>query len=237
MTYPQDYNTTAFPAGTSIAVSRTFGIWVMVLFFVIICACGGILWARHNRSVDPLLIYVDGAHGEWRLVGLPRDRADAKRTIPYYQSVQYSLVGVFTKKWFTISTDAAANEARWGICDRETECTTLFVDTFNTSGGCDIYCMTDMAFYNKFVDTVLPMYKTYESFGDSWWLNPAKMEIHPNGEINETGGNWIVKATAHSSMNDNFDIIAYVTVARDMDDYPQTLGFYIKDFRAYRQEQ
>ena len=39
-----------------------------------------------------------------------------------------------------------------------------------------------------------------------------------------------------SNLNGDFDVIAYVKIARDAQRYPQTLGFYVAEFNAFREQ-
>ena len=232
MDYPDDFNTSAFPAGKRIAVSRTAGIWVMVSFFLIIVCCLALPWIQKNMVMNPMVIYVNGASGTWELVGNQTVRQD----IPYYASVQRALVGVFTKKWFTLSDDALVNAARWESCDRQTVCATRMVNSLYTNAECGLYCMTDDEFYRIFTTNVLPMYQTAASFGERWYVNSSKIDVKQNGKIDVSGGDWVVRATVRSSINGNFNIIAYVHVDRDTEHYPQNLGYYISNFNAYKEQ-
>ncbi len=232
MDYPDDFDTSAFPAGKRIAVSRTAGIWVMVSFFLIIVCCLALPWVQKNTVIDPLVVYVNGSNGTWELVGTQKTHQD----MPYYVSVQRALVGLFTEKWFTLSDDATVNAERWDSCDRETVCATRVDSSLYTHAGCDLYCMTDDEFYRNFTTNVLPMYQTTASFGERWYVNPSKIIVNQNGNITDQGGEWIVRATVRSSINGNFDIIAYVQVMRDTERYPQTLGYYVSNFNSYREQ-
>ena len=58
----------------------------------------------------------------------------------------------------------------------------------------------------------------------------------PSGKITKDGGTWIVRTSVRSNLNGDFDVIAYVKIARDMERYPQTLGFYVTEFNAYREQ-
>ncbi|MBR4806848.1 MAG: hypothetical protein IKZ64_03405, partial [Alphaproteobacteria bacterium] len=79
-------------------------------------------------------------------------------------------------------------------------------------------------------------YKQAASFGERWFVNPAKIFVMQNGNITKTGGSWIARANVRSSLNGEFKIVAYVRVVRDMEKYPQTLGYAIAEFNAYREQ-
>jgi hypothetical protein len=56
----------------------------------------------------------------------------------------------------------------------------------------------------------------------------------PIGEIKDIGGTWQVRATIITNASQQIDILAYAKVERNQDLYPQTLGYYIADFNAYK---
>lgn len=231
MDYPDDFETSAFPAGKRIAVSRTFGIWVVVAFLIIIGFCIALPWLRANQTVNPFVIYVDSARGEWQLIGRPLGTGGAT----YYQSVQRALVGIFTEKWFTITGNSDKNARAWERCNRETECTRRVPNTFANVGGCDIYCISGETMYQDFVTNMLPQYRAYESAGERWYMNPNKITVFPAGTITRAGGTWVARGHVHSSESGDFDVVAYVKVAHDATRYPQTLGYYITGFNAYKE--
>lgn len=231
MDYPDDFENSAFPAGKRVAVSRTMGIWIAVAFLIIIGFCVALPWLRANQTVNPFVIYVDSTRGEWQLVGRPL----GEKNIPYYQSVQRALVGIFTEKWFTISANAQKNARAWERCNRETECTRHVPNTFANVDGCDIYCISGEGMYQNFVTDVLPQYRAYESAGERWYIDPNKITVFSGGKITANGGTWVARARVYSNINGHFDIIAYVKVAYDVARYPQTLGYYITGFNAYRE--
>ncbi len=231
MVYPDDFNTSAFPAGKRVALSRTMGIWSTIAFLIIIGVCIALPWLRANQTVNPFVIYVDSMRGEWQLIGRPLDKKD----VPYYQSVQRALVGIFTEKWFTVTGNAEKNEQHWKRCSRENDCARRVPNTFANMDGCDIYCISGEGLYQKFVTDVMPLYQGYELVGEKWYVDPNKITVFPGGAITKTGGTWIARGQVYSNVNGHFDIIAYVKVAYDVARYPQTLGYYITGFSAYRE--
>lgn len=232
MAYPDDFDTSAFPAGKRIAVSRTAGIWVMVSFLLIIFCCAALPWIQSNMTIEPFVIYVDGAHGNWELVG----RQNVKEREPYYISVQQALVSIFTEKWFTLSDNAEKNAEHWSYCDRETECKNRIESTLYGNAKCDLYCLADDELYRNFTKKVLPLYQTTASFGERWYANPSKIIAKPNGKITESGGSWVVRAHIRSSISGDFDVIAYVQIGYNKQLYPQTLGYYVSGFNSYREQ-
>lgn len=231
--YPEDFDTPAFPAGKRIAISRTFGVWVMFVFFLVVACCIAIPWLQNNRTVSPYVIYVDGMHGKWELLGQIKENI----VVPYYDSAQRALAGIFTEKWFTISDTPEKNAKNWQECDREQDCAGRISNTFESSAGCDLYCMAGDNMYARFAEKVLPMYKSYESMGQRWYVDTNKITISRSDDDAHSGGMWIVRARVRSNLNGDFNVIAYVKIARDVERYPQTLGFYVTDFNAYRDGQ
>lgn len=232
MAYPDDFDTSAFVAGRRIALSRTVAIWVMISMFLIIACCVALPWLQRNMRINPFIVYVNGTHGEWHLIG----RDITKRDIPYFSSMQRALVGIFTEKWFTITENPEQNELHWGQCNRADICGHEIANTFWNDGGCDLYCISGENMYQNFVTNVVPLYRARESFSDRWNVDPTQMIIYPDGTPTISGGSWIVRARVRSNLNGDFNIIAYVKVARDKDTarYPQTLGYYITGFNSYR---
>ena len=234
MDYPEDFDTPAFPAGKRIAISRTLSVWVMVAFFFCIVLCVAIPWIQKGRTVNPYVIYVDGMRGRWEMVG----QTKSQKIVPYYESVQRALVGIFTEKWLTISDNPDKNARNWMQCNRETDCVDRISNTFESSNGCDLYCMMGDGMYNRFAEKVLPLYKSYASIGQRWFVDENKIAIIPSGTISDDGGMWVTRARVRSNLNGDFNVVAYVKVARDTQErYPQTFGFYVTEFNAYREWQ
>lgn len=230
--YPNDFDTSAFPAGKRISVARIAAICSMISFFLIICMCGAIWWLNFQRTIAPVLIYVNSTTGDWRVIGQKTNSQESE----YYYAVQRSLVGVFTEKWFTISGNPEKNEQIWSRCNRDEICTKRIEQTNATHSGCDIFCMSGDQVYKDFVDKIIPIYKTRASFGDQWSINVNTINVLPDGNITEAGGQWIVRAHVRAVPGPGFNIIAYVNLLRDNENYPQTLGYYIDSFKAYKEE-
>ena len=230
MAYPDDFDTSAFVAGRRIALSRIAAIWVMVALFLVVATCIALPLIQRRMRISPFIIHVDGAHGEWNLVGYDAPEID----IPYYASVQRALVGIFTEKWFTISGDKNLNESNWAGCNRTNICSQTVPNTFWNGAGCDLYCISGTDMYQNFTNNVLPSYQSRLEFGERWYVDMSNITIQPNGRITKSGGSWVVNARVHSNLNDDFDIIAYIKVAYDIARYPATLGYYVTKFNSYR---
>lgn len=229
LVYPDDFNTAGFPAGTQIAVSRTFGIWTAVLFFLVLVCAVAIPWVIRYKTVNPFVIYVNAPNGDWKLIGHQTHNVDKNSLYV----IQHSLVDIFTKKWFKITKDAERNTTMWGTCAREKVCVNRVLSTLESNEGCDLYCLSDDSVYDVFAQDVVPFYETLVSVGDTW--NVRSIRVLPYEDITQSGGGWIVRGVINSSRSGEFDFVAYVKVARNITKYPQTLGFYVSDFYAYRE--
>ena len=229
--YPEDFNTSAFPAGRRVALSRAVGIWIAVSLFLIVFGCIAIPWLIKNRTIDPFVIYVDAPVGQWRLVG----RSDTKRSISYYDAIQRALVGVFAENWFAISSDSDINDANWAQCSRAQVCDARIPSSNNGGTECGIYCLAGEDLYQNFKTKILPIHQDIADTGETWTLNGKGLMITPSGTVTPNGGMWTVRGRVLSDHMGMFDVIAYVTVARNIEMYPQTFGFYVTDFKAYRE--
>ena len=231
--YPGGFDTTAFPAGKRISVARVAAICCMTAFFLIVCLCGAVWWLSPKKTLTPILIYVDAANGQWQMIGSNTQNDDSE----YYYMMQKSLVGIFAEKWFTISTNPEKNTQMWSRCNRDDICVSHMLQTTATTSGCDIYCMTDETTYKSFIEKVVPLYQTRASVGEQWSVNVDTINVVPDGKITESGGRWIVNAHIRAVPGPGFNIIAYVGVAKNDTEYPQTMGYYVNSFNAYNVQQ
>lgn len=227
MDYPNGFDIKSFPAGRTIALSRSFAIWISIVFFLIIAMCGFLLLGIHFKKNYPFLISVDPFTEEWSVITYPRK--SEKESVHQYQIVQEKLVSDFVKNWFTISNDAQINEARWQQCEIE-ECTKS--EQINPDNvECAISCKSDASVFDDFMKNVLPDYRAYTDASGSWSVE--RMLITPN-EVKETSGKWQVVVTIQPAMSAPFDALAFITIEQDQNIYPATLGYYIKTFNSYR---
>lgn len=228
MNYPNDFNVPSFPAGKTVAFSRVMAIWISILFFLIIAACGFILLGQHLKKNYPFLISVDPFTGEWSVVTYPGK--SEKEKIQQYQIIQEKLVRDFVVNWFTISIDNSTNEERWEKCSIE-ECAKP--EQFNpTTKKCAISCKSNDVVFNEFNENVLPEYRELVVARNSQW-NVASMLITPI-KVNEQSSQWQIYATIVSSVTGPFNVLAFITTAQSADEYPSTLGYHITTFNAYR---
>ncbi|MBQ0013204.1 MAG: hypothetical protein KBS86_01365 [Proteobacteria bacterium] len=222
--YPDDFNTSAFPAGKPVAISRFMGIALMVVFVLIISVAGLTLWASRSRSIHPFLIYINRLTGQWMVVG----HRHGNREITRSRTLQESLIYDFTTNWFTIYPDDKKNEILWSKCDRRTDCTRRG----KLNLRCALYCDMSDDMFVTFNDTVAPQYNMRYTSGERW--NVASVFAVPDMAINDKGGNWTVYAQIHSNTSGAFNIIAYVSVGYDIAQHTNTMGYYIKSFNAYK---
>lgn len=228
MDYPGNFETPVFPAGKPIAVSRFMAIGTSVLFFVIICLCGLLLWSSKSDRMVPFMIATNNEYGEWQVIG----RAESVLEYTAERTMQESVVGHFVQDWFRISLDPSENDNAWLACER-TECTTgdslMYGDR-----TCVIFCSSGDDVYSRFRSEVLPGHRAAADNGDVWSISDVDMDIKPAGRITAQGGTWRVNATVSSNVYGRFDVQIFMKVARNDNTYPGTMGFYVADFNAYR---
>ncbi len=229
MDYPGNFDTAAFPAGRRIAISRFMGTAALVLFFLIICTCGLLLWAVRSVRVEPFLISIDRATAQWSVIGRST-AASIKYSTTH--TVQEALVGNFAANWFLITTNSAANDAAWKECNTAT-CTGAEV-LAHTSNECAIFCGAGGKVYEHFTETVMPNYVLRAAAGETWTLLDESLQVTPQSEIDDKGGAWRVYGRVWSSISGEFTVVAFARVSRDVMNYPMTMGYYISDFNAYR---
>lgn len=231
MDYPNDFDTPTFPAGKSIALSRTVAIYISVCFFIIIAGCCFLLYFTKLRQNYPFLISVDPFTDDWTVVAYPQKNLTT--TVEQTQIIQEKLVNDFVTNWFTISGDTKANDARWRECIVE-DCSEP--EQFNPNNvNCAIFCATDNQLYNQFKERVLPEYRArLKQRSEKWRVE--KIDIMPTS-FNETGGLWQAFVSINSTVNKSFNVLVFITVGRLDDAYPATLGYYVKDFNSYRMQE
>lgn len=228
MDYPNDYNIKSFPAGKTIAFSRSVSIWISIAFFLIVALCGFVLLGIHFKQNYPFLISIDPFTDEWNVVTYPGKQD--KESIPQYQIVQEKLVQDFVTNWFTISAITSDNEERWKSCSME-ECAD--VEQFRPDNiKCAISCKSDAVVFEDFSKNVLPDYKSIIVAQSGKW-GVGGMLITPN-KITKSGGAWQVYTTIYSTLSPAFNTLSFITIEQDQNLYPATLGYYVKTFNSYR---
>lgn len=228
MDYPNNFNIPAFPAGKTIALARSVSIWISIVFFLIIAACGFFLLGIHLKKNFPFLISIDSLTGEWVVVTYPGEH---EKSIPQYQYIQEKLVHDFVKDWFTISANQNINEDIWKRCSVD-ECNAP--EQFNpTNKVCALSCKASSTLFDIFTSRVLTDYKARIAQADEKWTPRKNIIITPKN-VSESHSIWQVYTTINSSVNGNFDVLVFVDIERDINLYPSTFGYYINQFNAYR---
>lgn len=230
MKYPDDFDTSTFPAGKQIAVTRTVGIAVMVVFLLIIFACGLLLWAQKSAHIHPFLVSINNITGRWEIVG--HHHNDIKE-IPTTQLLQESVIGNFLEYRFLITNDDAFNSRVWQVCDRNTNCSTENKNP-TTPETCALFCLSGDDAHTTFITKLVPYYQERFLMGEILVPNMTSVKMFPVGQITDTGGTWQIRMNIQSSMVGNIEILAYANIARNLDMYPKTLGYYVADFNAYK---
>ena len=225
--YPDDFNTPTFPAGSYIAVSRVISIAIMVVFVLIMCVGGMIYWMSRVQQVHPFLVAIDDVTGIWRVVG----HDHGERTTSTNISMQESVIADFTKNWFTISAIPAENDVLWMELPKKEEC-----NAYNRKSGANIYCISTDAVYSNFIGNVVPDYQLRIADGETWSVDVDNIYLNETPNVGDNGGTWRALAQIDSNLYGHIQIMAYITLGRDMNRYPKTLGFYVADFNAYRMD-
>ena len=228
MEYPNNFNVPAFPAGPTIALSRGVAIWIAIVFFLILCACGFIFLGFHFQTNYPFLISIDPLTTEWSVVTYPNQ--NKKTTVPQYQIIQEKLVRDYVNNWFTISGDNKINKSRWEKCSVE-DCEAP--NQFNPNNiECALYCSSGDEIFEQFTDKVLPEYKERIAQAHEKWT-VKDMQILPT-DVKEDSSQWQVIPIINSTISSDFVVLVFITIDRDLNLYPANLGYYVKDFNAYR---
>ena len=107
MKYPDDFDTPTFPAGKQISASRAVSIAVMVVFLLILFACGLLLWVQKSVHVHPFLVSINEITGQWEIVG--HQHTDVKQ-MTTVQTLQESVIGKFLEYHFFVTDDADQTE-------------------------------------------------------------------------------------------------------------------------------
>jgi len=227
--YPNNFNVPAFPAGKTIAFTRTVSVWISIVFFFIVVVCGFLLLNIHFRTNFPFLISINPVTEDWAVIAYPNEK---KKPIPQYQYIQEKLVHDFVKDWFSISNDMETNEKTWEACSIE-ECQN-YVQFNPMTKKCALSCKSDAAVFDEFVKKVLPNYRARISQAKEKWTIPTKGLLINPAITSEDSSKWQVYAVVNSSVMGNFNVLIFIDVERDIDLYPSTFGYYIKQFNSYR---
>lgn len=230
MLYPDGFDTPVFPAGKTLAVSRAMSIGTMVVFFLIVCMCAVLLWAKKSIQVHPFLVSVNDVTGQWEVIGHQHDDHVHMTTD---RTLQESVLGNFVRTWFSVAEDGEYNSDVWSECERKTQCNPNHRQYVGNE-KCVIYCIASDNVYDTFVSSVMPVHMEHFKQNDFWRPNMSSIVFTPIGEITEKGGTWQIRATVYSNLSVPVEVLAYAQINRDKDIYPKTMGYYIADFNAYK---
>lgn len=231
MDYPSGFDTPAFPAGKRIAALRVFCVAIMVVFLLIVFACGMLLWVQKSAHVHPFLISINDVTGQWQVVGHQHGKY---KEISTAQTLQESVLVKLLQNWFTITGDDATNSTLWQSCDRDIECRgeNKKISEFEK---CAIYCLSAEDVYDDFVQVTIPDYQARVTAGEMWIMDMPSLQILPIEEPNFNGGTWQIRANVFSNLFEMpMQMLIYANVSRDTNLYPQTMGYYISKINVYR---
>ncbi len=228
MEYPNDFDVPSFSAGKAVAFSRGMSIWISIVFFLVIAACGFILLGVHLKKNYPFIISVDPITNEWTVVAYPHEKQEK---IQQYQIIQEKLARDYVKNWFTISENAQTNEKRWQSCSID-ECANT--EQFKPDNiNCAIACKSSSTLFEDFTKMVLPEYLARVESGNEKWT-VGRMLITPQNKMSENSSDWQVIADITSNISGTFSVLSFVNIKRDVNLYPATFGYYVEDFNSYR---
>ena len=229
--YPSDFNTPAFPAGKSVALSRLMGIASCVTFLLVIFLCGILIWAVRSQRIDPFIVEIDKLTGQWTVVGHSHGNGPIEYSAK--MALQESVLGNFTANWFSVSGDAQVNDAMWQTCERDVDCGTASPYSFSDK-TCNLYCVSGEELFSHFIYDVVPLYQERVALGEEWVVDKNQIYMEPVGNVFDVGGTWRVTATIKSNLAGEISVIAFAKIARNTEKYPQTMGYYVADFNAYK---
>ncbi len=241
LNYPQDFDTPAFPAGRSLAINRFMAIGIAAMAFAVMVMCGLVWWVGQSRRIDPFLVSINPVTGMWNNVG----HSHGENTVDINRAMQESVAGQFVENWFTISEMAQLNNARWQPCRRDE-----ITDTNDTEYADNTYaisCRASQELYSHFVRDVMPEYTQRVENGERWVLDRARIQIEPVSvptvktgmfsapvETFEHGATWRMWTVIQSNISGDMNVVAFIKINRDVARYPETMGFFVTEFNAYK---
>ena len=220
----------SFPAGKTIALTRAVAIWILIVFFLIVSVCGLILLCHKMKTNYPFLVSIDPFTDDWNVITYLNETQKPKQQ---FEIIQEKLVNDYVIDWFTISSDNTINNSRWKKCSTA-ECADS--RQFNpTNVDCSISCKSSELLFKEFSEKVLPQYRAMiERTGETW--GNIKKNILPI-KVTENSSKWQVHLTIQSKTQKTFNVLAFIDIERDVESYPASFGYYVKQFNSYRVEQ
>lgn len=232
MDYPDGFEVPTFPAGKRIMFTRVTGIVTMVVFLLVLVMCGVVMWAQRSARIHPFLVSVNQITGRWEVIGHQHEEV---REMSSTRALQESVIGNFVRNWFLVTENTDLNNVMWASCDRVTQCNPKNKTGIDTN-QCAVYCIVNDELYDKFIKDIVPEYRQRIQSGKTLVCDMASLNINPIGAISDGGGMWLVQITLREGKNSRINIMGYAKIARNMDAYPKTLGYYVADFNAYNVE-
>ena len=229
--YPNNFDVPAFPAGRPIAISRFMAIASAIVLVLVLFMCAILLWAVRSKQIDPFIVSIDKLTGQWTVIAHSHESGPIEYNA--LESVQESVLGNFTEKWFTISGTPDENTRMWQTCDRKSDCGDASTRPYGDI-TCQMYCLGGEELFSTFIYDIVPGYQERVANGERWAIDKTQIQMENIGDVNANGGTWRISATVQSNINGNMDIIAFAKIARNLENYPQTLGYYVADFNAYK---
>jgi len=227
LNYPNDFDTPTFPAGKTIAFSRSVSIWISIVFFLIVVSCGLVLLLNSSKRNYPFLISTDPLTSEWTVVAYPEKDIKITRD----KIIQETLVRNYVIYWFSINKNNMINEAMWQQCE-PSDCENP--DQYNPKNyKCTLFCNSSEELFQQFYNKVLPEYRDRINQA-SEVINVVSQLITPPTDNNNKTFVWQSYVTLESSVNKLFNVLAFVELGYNPGTHPATLGYYVKDFNAYR---
>lgn len=231
MEFPSDFETSTFPAGKQIAVSRFLAIVITLVFIVIIVMCGLIIWATHSEKIHPFLISTNQITGRWRVEGHTHSRT---KEVKIAQTLQESVLVRFVRNWFQISEEDYVNELVWQSAPERSDACGLDNSSSTDIDENVIYCLSSDNVYKLFTEQILPGYKMRVLNGEVWSLESSSLQLVPISSVSQEGGTWQVTGRIVSNLQAPIDFFAIAVVDRRVETYPYTLGYHVTEFNAYK---
>jgi hypothetical protein len=226
MNYPQSYFQRLFSSARPLELSRIFGIYLGIIFVIILCLCGMIVWVHNSQGARPYFLYTNSA-GDWVVYRESGKKVDVN--VPWHKLMTESLITHFVQNYFMVSKDSDINEnSLWcssNKCDSNID-------------SCKIYCSSTPTIYTTFVTNVLDMWKDKAKNGETQQLDPETIRAEQINGLKEDEANfWKVTGILKSSKGPDKKIVCFVTVSSNNSITPQTFGLYISDFSFYEDVQ
>lgn len=231
MEYPADFDTSTFPAGKQVAVSRLLGVLVMVAFFAIFVLCGLIMWVNRSAREHPFLVSVNQITGQWDVVNHHHSR---DFEISAYRSLQEAVAVKFIRNWFNISSDDITNELIWQQCDnRDVACAPDNNSSMEVE-PCALYCVTSEDLFTDFTKNQLIKYQQRYLRGEVWSVDMSSLQLLPISHVGRGGATWQARFSVISNLSSRIDIFAILQIENNKEMFPHSLGFYVSEFNAYK---